>query len=60
VIVRDPVTIDYTAACPRCGHDAIWTGELTYSISPTGERHQHVAIDVDDCLMHGFFHPIGV
>jgi hypothetical protein len=59
MIVREPVTVDYTAACPQCGRDAIWTGTLAYTISSTGERHQHTEVDVFSCLTHGF-HPIGV
>jgi hypothetical protein len=55
VIVRDPVWVDYTAACPRCGRDAIWTDTLVYSISVTGERHQHVETTVASCLMHPLF-----
>jgi hypothetical protein len=60
VIIRDPVSVDYTASCPECGHDAIWTGTLIYTVDPAGWRAQHVEVSVDDCLMHGFFHPIGV
>jgi hypothetical protein len=55
MIVRDPVTVDYTASCPKCGRDAVWTSELVYSISVSGERHQHCEVRVDSCLMHGFW-----
>lgn len=57
VIVRDPVSVDYTASCPRCGLDATWTGTLIYTIDYTGTRWQHVEVTVDPCLIH---HPNGV
>jgi len=52
VIVRDPVSVDYTALCPKCGLLATWTGTLSYSIDFTGARYQHVEVAVDSCLSH--------